>query len=227
MAILAEIQSRDEIGDHVVNGNRLRERVDPSRTNHDGEAFDERANHLERQTARADHNRCAELHDRDTCGAQGAAGLGATSQVSRQRRVVLTKATKVDDAADARARRRQSEVECSPMVQSFEARACRHGVDQVEGGVDAGERAIHGGLVQAVALHDRRRRACHGDLLRISRKAPHGAAACLERSKQAAADVAGGTGEKNDVFVHGQSASEPERDPTRIGKRPSPALVID
>ena len=63
--ILAEIQSRFEIGDHVVHRNRPCERVDPSRANHDGEPFDERANHLEREATRANPDRGAKLDHRD------------------------------------------------------------------------------------------------------------------------------------------------------------------
>ena len=64
------VESRQEVGDHVLDRDRLRARVHPARRDHHGQPFDERAQHLERRAPRADHDRGAELDRRDARPAQ-------------------------------------------------------------------------------------------------------------------------------------------------------------
>jgi hypothetical protein len=58
------IERGEQIRDHVLDCDRLRARADPARRDHHRQALDERADHLERQAARADDDRRPQLDRR-------------------------------------------------------------------------------------------------------------------------------------------------------------------
>ena len=56
-----EVERRDEVGDEVLDGDRLRSRPHPARRDHGGQPLGERTDELEREAAGADHDRGPEL----------------------------------------------------------------------------------------------------------------------------------------------------------------------
>ena len=58
------VERREEVGEHVLDRDRLRARAHPAWRDHHRQPLDERAEHLERRAPRADHDRGAELDRR-------------------------------------------------------------------------------------------------------------------------------------------------------------------
>ena len=69
------IQRRPQVREHVVDGDGLRERVDPARAEHHGQPLDQRLNHLEREAPGPNHDRGAELDDGNTALAKDVTGV--------------------------------------------------------------------------------------------------------------------------------------------------------
>ena len=80
------VEGRQQVGDHVLDRDRLCARLHPARRDHHGQPLDECAQHLERRTPRADHDRGAELDRRDARPAQDAADFLARGEVLGERR---------------------------------------------------------------------------------------------------------------------------------------------
>ena len=69
--------------------------------------------------------------------------------------------------------------------------------------MNAGERAVEGGTVEAVALDDFGARLRVAELCRLPREAPDGAAAFFESSTKTAADISGRAREQDSLVHHG------------------------
>ena len=76
LPVSGKIQGCHEVGQHVVNGDRLRGRRDPPRAHHHGQPLDECLDQLEGQAAGADDDRGTKLDDRNTTRSEYVAGLG-------------------------------------------------------------------------------------------------------------------------------------------------------
>ena len=71
-----QVEGPGQIGEHVADRDRLGERTHPARDDHHGQPLDQRAHHLERQAARADDDRRAQLdHLADKLGKGSARDL--------------------------------------------------------------------------------------------------------------------------------------------------------
>jgi hypothetical protein len=64
--LASDVQGRDQVVEHVADGDGLDAGVDPAGTHHDRHALGEVADHLERERPGADDDRGAELGDGDT-----------------------------------------------------------------------------------------------------------------------------------------------------------------
>jgi hypothetical protein len=147
-------QGRRQVRHHVVNGHRLCQRRDPSRAHHHRQAFDQRLDHLERQTAGAHHDRCSELDDRYTAGAQDGSRFGSTLEMAGERTCLIRQAAQIDDAPDAGTSRRAAEVCGGLPIHLGEIGADRHGMHEVISRVHASEREVQRRLIEAITLDD-------------------------------------------------------------------------
>jgi len=76
-----DLEGFNQIGDQVVDRDRLRGHRDPARHHEQRQVLDERADQLERQAARADHDRRAQLDHGHARFAQQPPDLDAAAQV--------------------------------------------------------------------------------------------------------------------------------------------------
>ena len=76
-----EVERRDEVGDEVLDGDRLRSRPHPAGRDHGGQPLGERAHELEREAAGSDHDRGPELDCVHTRGREQAAYLLAAREM--------------------------------------------------------------------------------------------------------------------------------------------------
>ncbi len=95
-----EIQRAHEIGDDVLDGDRLRFHPYPARGDHHRQALHEGTDQLEGQASGSHDDRRAQLDDGHAGCAQGLSGRVTTPQVRREVLVAATQAPKVDDALD-------------------------------------------------------------------------------------------------------------------------------
>ena len=207
LAIFCEIERCRQISQHILDGDRLRERGDPPRADHHGQPLDQRLNHFKRQAPGADDDRCAKLGDRHTARAQHVAGFRAALEMGRERAGITGQPAEINDAAHACARGRAAKIVGGSTIGIGEVRSAAHRVHKVVRGMHAGEGAVERCLVETVAFDDfgmwpYRREPCG-----ISREAPHRAAALFESSKKAAADVTRRAGNENAAHVATLSAA--------------------
>ena len=100
------LEPGDEVGEHVVDGDRLRGRVDPSRHDHRRQPVHEIGEHRERRAVGAhDHGR-AELEQRRPRLGEDAPGLVPALEVLGELALVVAEAAEVDHAFHARGQRR-------------------------------------------------------------------------------------------------------------------------
>ena len=104
-----DVESRDEVVEHVLDRDRLCLGAHPARRDHHRQALDQLAEHLEGEAARADHDRGPELDRLHTRVGENAADLLATRKVAREI-AAGAEPTEVDDPAHARLARRGREV---------------------------------------------------------------------------------------------------------------------
>ena len=147
-----ELQAADEIGDHVVDRDRLGRCPHPARGDHHRQLVHERPDHFERQRPGADHDGGPELHHLGPFGRQDAADLLAAPQVRRE--FAPAEATEIDDPPDSPLPRGAGEVPGAGPVLLLEVAGCPHGVHEVVGGVDAVQRSPQGVKIQNVAADD-------------------------------------------------------------------------
>ena len=91
----------NQVVEDVADRDWLDTRVHPSRAHHDRHPLGEVAHHLERQAARADDHRGAQLRNGHTGRAKRVAGLLPGPEVRREVVPGLSEATKVDDSLAA------------------------------------------------------------------------------------------------------------------------------
>ncbi len=126
----------DEIADHVAQRDRLDRGADPAGADHEREALGEVAEHLERDAPGAEHDRRAQLDDRDPSTRQRGADFLTAREVFGCR--VVAEAAEIDDAADTARRGRPPESLGEPAVVGAEvARAER--VHEVVGDLVSGQ----------------------------------------------------------------------------------------
>ena len=158
----------------------------------------ERAHELERQAARADDDRGAELDRRHARPAQDAPDLLPAAQVRGQVARVVAECSEVDHAPDSGSRRGGGEVPGAGSLLLLETGRVPHGVNQVVRDVDPGERPGEARAIGHVALHDlHTRRHALRQREAIPREASHELATAHERREQAPADVARGAREED------------------------------
>ncbi|HUG37414.1 MAG TPA: hypothetical protein VML54_10720 [Candidatus Limnocylindrales bacterium] len=200
-----EVDRLQQVRQHVLDRDRLRQHTHPSRADHDGQPLDQRAHHLEGQAPRPDDDRGAQLDHLDAGGAQQVTRLVPAPQVLGQVAFARTQSAQVDEAADAGAARGGGEGTGGPAVLLLEVGAGAHGMDQVEGRVYA----LHGGsqrtFVPRIRRDDLRVRAhALSQRLRSPGHAAHAEAALLEERQQAAPHVARGAGEEDRPLLPGR-----------------------
>ena len=187
------VQRLQQVGEQIVDPDRLRRHRDPARRDEDREVLHERADHLEREAAGADHDRRAQLDHRNARVAQQATDLEPAAQVRRELLALVRETAEVDDPPHARGARRRAEVSRRTPVLLLEAAGRPHRVDQVVGRLDAGQ-----GLGQALARDDvarddlRLRGDPRRQMLGLARQAADPMSAVLESPQQPPAHVAGG-----------------------------------
>ena len=188
-----QVEGGEQVGDEVLDGDRLRLRLHPAGADHGGQALDERPDELERQAPRAEDDRGAQLDDRDARGGpEHVARLLPAAEMGREARPRLAEAAEVDDLPHPRGAGRLAEVPGGEAILLLERGARRHRVDQVVRRVDARERRVERLPPQAVARDDLGARGDPGgQALRPPGEAAHAAAALRERAQEPAADVAG------------------------------------
>ena len=133
---------RRQIREHVVDADRLRQGRDPPRADHDRQTLYERADQLEREAARPDYDRGAELHDRDPAGSQRLARLDPALEMLAERLVACGEAAEVDDPPNPRPPRRVAKIAGGHAIRFEVVAVCAHGVHEVIGHVDSREGAI-------------------------------------------------------------------------------------
>src|SRR5437762_9794835 len=94
-----DIQGGKQVGEHVLDSDRLRARDDPARHQKEGRTVNQRAHDLEGDASRADHYRRPKLNRRDARLTQDPPDLVTALAVSREI-VVCAEAPQVDDPAD-------------------------------------------------------------------------------------------------------------------------------
>jgi hypothetical protein len=171
-----QIKSGLEVREQVADRDRLSNDVYPSRRHHRRKPLHEGAQHLEREAARSDHDRGAELDHRYARFAERTPHLVAAAQVRRQIRLFVPQTSEVHDSRNAGCACRAREVLRAQAVLDLEALPARraHGVDHVVRGAHPFERRPKGFGPKHVAFDDLRVRT---DPLRqelgAARKAAH------------------------------------------------------
>ena len=131
-----------EVGDDIVERDRLGGRGDPARADHRGQAVDEREDRLERGAAGADDHGGAQRRHRSGARRECAAGLEAAAQVRREVGGVVPEASQVDDLPQARCRRRAGNRLGRDAVALLEVGGSER-VDEVVGDVRSCQRRPH------------------------------------------------------------------------------------
>ena len=190
-----EVEPGEEVGDQVLDRDRLGLRPHPARRDHDGQPLDEGSDHLERQAPGAEDDRGAELDGRDAGSGQQAADLLAAREVRRQG-ASRSEPSEVDDPPHARHVGRLAEARRRPPVRLFEPAPDSHRMDEVVGDIAPGESTVERCRVLDVARHD----LDPGSRAVLERlgppdEAPDVVAASLESGQKPAADIAGGAGQ--------------------------------
>ena len=91
-----------EVGDDVVDRDRLRRRRDPARADHRRQAVDEREDRLERRAPGTDDHGGAQRRHRHGARGQREPGLDAAAQMRREIGRVVTEPAQVDELAETR-----------------------------------------------------------------------------------------------------------------------------
>ena len=195
---VGQVKRSGKIGEHVIDADRLRQRRDPPRANHDRQSLDERADQLERQAPGPDDDRRAKFHDRDAAFSQRLAGLDPALEMLAERLVARREATEVDDPANPSPPRRFAKIAGGDAIRFTVVAVCAHGVHQVIGHVDARERAIERRRVEKISGDDlRRRRHARGERGRVPRQTAKPDSRGFEDGHQPSPDVAGRAGHEN------------------------------
>jgi hypothetical protein len=184
------IRRGGEIGDDVLDRDRLRQVRDPPGHEHHRQPLHQGPNQLEREAAGSDDDRGAELQDGNGAGAQDLADFLPARQVRRQR-AGSPESAEIDDAAHPRRGRGLREVARRLTITLGEILAGIHRVDEVVRRINAphgrGERIRR----QHVALHDLHAVADpHPEVRGTPRQAPEALAAIAKGIQQPPADVA-------------------------------------
>ena len=130
---------RDQVGQTIVERDRRGGHPHPARRHHHRQMRHQIAHHLEGGRSRADDDAGAQLDDLDRTLAQDGPGLGARGQMLGIARAWREPA-ETDDPTHPRRARRRGEIARGPAVALGKAPPAGHGMDQVEGRVDARQR---------------------------------------------------------------------------------------
>ena len=137
-----QVERRRKIRQQVIDADRLRQRRDPPRADHDRQTLHERADQLEREAARPDHDRRAELHDRYSAFSQHLARLDPAPEMLAERFFTRGEAAEVHDSPNPRPPRRFAKIAGGHAILFEVVAVCAHGVHEVIGHVDSREGAI-------------------------------------------------------------------------------------
>ena len=197
VALEVEVRRLGEVLEHVLDRDRLGQGADPARGDHDRQAVDQRADHLERRAPGADDDRRAQLDGRHPRFRQDPPDLLAAGQVARQV-LVVAKPAEVDDPPHPGQPRGRAERLGPAAVGLPVVRARGHRVDQVVRGVDPGEGRPQRRGLPDVAAHDLgRRRQPRRPAGPGGGSSGAGAGRALEARVQPPADVAGRAGQED------------------------------
>jgi len=194
------LEDPDEVGEEVIEGNRPGAVADPAGGDHDRQVVDEVADDFEAGGAGTDDQPGAKFGDRDGPRAEGFASGEAGGEVLGDG-TLRPGSAEVDDPLDAGRGCGIAEVAGGFVVEAGEAASGAHGVDEVAGGLDAGEGGGEG--LGAEGIGGDGFDAGPGARLEHLEAAGRGAdavAAFGEERDEVAADVAGGA---EDEDVHG------------------------
>jgi hypothetical protein len=199
-AVVAGKDARlEQVRQHVGDADRLRRHCHPARHDHDGEALDQRADHLEREAARADHDRRPQLDDRHARRPQHVTDLLPTPEVGREIVPGFAEATQIDDAPHAGSTSGGAEVLGGTAIGLLERVRGAHRMYEVVGRVHARERRPEAGRIEQVSEDHlgpgieamAKKFGAPGDTA-------HPLACLLQGRQQPSADVAGRAGEQDE-----------------------------
>ena len=139
-----QVERRAQVGDDILDRDRLCGRPHPRRTQHHRQALDERAQQLVRQASRAEDDRRAELDDRHAGGAQHVARLAPAAKVGGQALAGVAESAEVHDARHPAARAACAKCRAAALVLRLEVPPRAQRVHQVVRGVHAGEAPARG-----------------------------------------------------------------------------------
>ena len=167
---------------------------DPARADHHRQSLDERTDQLERQAAGPDHDGRAKFHDGDSAFAQHLPGLDPALEMLAEHLVARGEAAEVHDSPNPRPPRRVAKIAGGHAILFEVVAVCAHGVHEVIGHVDSGERAIEGRRIEEVPRDDlRRRRHARRERGRLPRQTAKPDSRGFEDRHQPSPDVAGRT----------------------------------
>ena len=198
--VVGQIERREQIGQQIIDADRLRFRADPPGADHHGQPLDERPDHFERNAAGSDHDRRAELDDRHAARSERLAGFETALEMLAQRAIVVREPAQVDDATHARTPCRVAKRPRGCDIGFLIVAVGTHRVHEVIRRVDASQCGTERSRVEQIGRHDfRRRRRARTQHIRPARQTPDGAPRRFERGQQPAADVPGGAGEQDPI----------------------------
>jgi hypothetical protein len=171
--------------------------VDPAGRDHYRKLFNEGPNHFERGAAGTDDDGGAEFDGRNAPLEQDGAHFLAAAKV-RGKVLSGAEATEVDDAIDAGLAGGSSKSVGGATIFRFKGIFGAHGVNQIVGGVDAGEMSGERNGIENIAEGDFRIFAeAVLESFRMAGEATDAVASGFESWEETPADIAGGTGEQN------------------------------
>ncbi len=190
-----EVAGCEEVGDHVLDRDRLCPGLHPARRDHDRQPLGQSPDHLEGEASGADDDRRAELDRLDAGFAQETADFLPAFEMAGEVAPGAEPA-EVDDPLHSGFARRFSEDRRRPAVELGEVGVGAHRVDEVVRDVDALERPRDRLGVEHITSDDFEPRL-RRDRVGPAREAAHALSFLEEGAKETASDVAGRAGEKD------------------------------
>ena len=180
----------DEVTEHVADGDRLAARVDPFRSDHDGEDLGEIAQHLEARGPRADDDGGTKLDYFDRTRGEDFADVVAAAQVHAEFAVVVSEPAEVDDPTNAGGLCGSSKVLRDGAFAGDPVLAFSDAVHEKHRDIDAGHRRAE--VLGNVGLHDLDPPTprCRVELARVAHDAPDAVPTVEERRHEPSTHVA-------------------------------------
>ena len=190
------IQCRPQILKRIIDGDRLGKNCHPAWCDHDRETLHEGANHLKRETARSEDNRCSELDDGHARLPQYLPDLLAAAQMRRKLDRSVSQASEIDDSPDSLSARRAGETFGGAAICLLKALRCSHGVHKIIRRMHAVHRLPERFRIQQIpGNHLSLRGNAAAKKFRAPDKAAHRMSFGFEQFEKPSTDVPGGAGQ--------------------------------